>query len=260
MDLNNLTCLPIVDLKAIEAVHAELRPVYDPRLRTFSVQLWKDGELAGIHGLAEEFRFADEPLEAIDGFLADRGARSLTQEKAVLLYAGLVHAKGGADWQHLQMQAAPRRTHQHAKAHDLIEQNSGERQARGGEEPAPGTGDTVPDRLAGIADLRGRFEDGYSADDIRSVFMRIHDAGGPYLVCVWDYADEYGFGGNSRFCAENEGGNLFEVQPSIHQWLSGELKTPGPMDTWMCAPVAEPVEIAVSDDFHNYAQADRTDD
>lgn len=260
MDLNNLTRLPIVDLEAIEAVRAELRPVYDPRLRTFPVQLWTDGEPAGIHGLAEEFRFADEALEAIDGFLADRGVRRLTQEEAVLLYAGLVHAKGGADWQLLQMQAAPRRTHQHEKAHDLIERHGGERQDRGGEEPAPGTGDAVPDRLAGLADLRGRFEDGYSADDIRSAFKRIHDAGGPYLVCVWDYADEYGFGGNSQFYAEDEDGNFFEVQPSIHQWLSGELNTPGPVGTWTCAPVAEPVQITVSDDFHNYARADRTDD
>ncbi len=30
------------------------------------------------------------------------------------------------------------------------------------------------------------------------------------------------------------------------------------MGTWVCAPVTEATEFAVSDDFHNYARADRT--
>ncbi|MEU8828868.1 hypothetical protein [Streptomyces sp. NPDC048636] len=75
-----------------------LRPVFDPRLRTFSIQLWKNGEPGGIHGLIETFRYADEPLETIDAFLADHGVRAVTDEEAALLYAGLVQAKGGPDW------------------------------------------------------------------------------------------------------------------------------------------------------------------
>ncbi|MEU9535891.1 hypothetical protein AB0D00_26730 [Streptomyces sp. NPDC048213] len=111
---------------------------------------------------------------------------------------------------------------------------------------------------AELRDLHGRFADGYSADSIRSTFGRIEEAGGPFLVCVWDYADEYGFGGNSRFYAETENGDHFEVSPDIHQWLSGELKIPGPMTSWVCAPVAAPTDLPVSDDFHNYARTDRT--
>lgn len=125
------------------------------------------------------------------------------------------------------------------------------------EPPVP---EAAPDLLAQIAELRGRFEDGYSADAIRSVFGRIYDAVGIYLVCVWDYADEYGFGGGSEFFAEDEDGNHFEVQPCIHQWLSGQQGTPGPVSTWVCAPVAEPIEALVGDDFHNYARTDRTGD
>ncbi|MFD8269180.1 hypothetical protein [Streptomyces althioticus] len=106
LDLTNITRLPIIDLEAIEPVNAELRPVYDRVLRTFSVQLWKDGEPSGIHGLTDNFRYADEPMEAIDAFLAERGVRALTGDEAVLLYAGLVHAKGGPDWQIFQMQLA----------------------------------------------------------------------------------------------------------------------------------------------------------
>ncbi|MET8680968.1 hypothetical protein ABZW18_26155 [Streptomyces sp. NPDC004647] len=106
MDFTNITRLPIVDLEAIEAVHAELRPIFDPVLRTFSVQLWKDSEPSGNHGLTDNFRYADEPLEAIDAFLAESGVRALTRAEAVLLYAGLVHAKGGPDWAIFQMQVA----------------------------------------------------------------------------------------------------------------------------------------------------------
>ncbi|GAA2967885.1 hypothetical protein [Kitasatospora cinereorecta] len=122
------------------------------------------------------------------------------------------------------------------------------------------TAEASPDPLTQLAELHGTFERGYSADDVRSVFGRIADEGGPYLVCVWEYADEYGFGGNSEFYAEGEDGDLFEVQPDIHRWLSGQQETPGPLDTWVCAPVTEPTEFPVSDDFHNYARADRTGD
>ncbi|MFJ2589662.1 hypothetical protein [Streptomyces sp. NPDC087538] len=114
--------------------------------------------------------------------------------------------------------------------------------------------------LAEMADLHGRFKDGYTPEDIRTVFYRIYDTVGIYLVCVWEYVDEYGFGGNSEFFAEDRNGVLFEAQPDIHQWLSGQQETPGTPDTWVCAPVAEPTEFQASDDSHNYARADRTDD
>jgi hypothetical protein len=108
VDFESLDCLPIVDLESIVAVYAELRPVFDPRLRTFSVQLWEDGCPSGIHGLGDNFRCADEPLEAIDAFLAEQGVRALTEKEAALLYAGLVRAKGGPDWVLFLMQFAAR--------------------------------------------------------------------------------------------------------------------------------------------------------
>ncbi|PJE97096.1 hypothetical protein CUT44_14010 [Streptomyces carminius] len=141
---------------------------------------------------------------------------------------------------------------------DLILQHGGEHEDQESEEPAPGTEEAAPDLLPQIAYLHGRFKDGYTPDDVRNVFECIYTAGGPYLVCVWDYADEYGFGGDSQFYAEDEDGDLFEVQPDIHQWLSGQQETPGRMDTWVCAPVTEPTEFPVGDDFHNYARLDRT--
>ncbi|MFE1075136.1 hypothetical protein ACFW5W_28455 [Streptomyces sp. NPDC058783] len=116
------------------------------------------------------------------------------------------------------------------------------------------------DMLERIADLHGRFADGYSADGIRTVFGRIFDEDGPYLVCVWEYADKHGFGGNSEFYVEDDDFNLFEVHPDVHHWLTGQRDTPGPVASWTCAPVAERTDFPVTDDFHNYARADRTDD
>ncbi|MEV7657889.1 hypothetical protein AB0O39_27440 [Streptomyces anulatus] len=117
-----------------------------------------------------------------------------------------------------------------------------------------------PDRNvpAEIRDLYGRFADGYTPESIRAVFDRIHRAGGPYLVCVWEYADAHGFGGNSQFYAENEDGDHCEIDPDVHLWLSGQTELPAPMSTWVCDPVTESTDFPVSDDFHNYARAVRT--
>ncbi|MFD8415444.1 hypothetical protein ACFV2Q_27400 [Streptomyces sp. NPDC059650] len=91
----DFTDLTRISLAGTDAV---LYPIFHPALRTFSVQLWVSGEPSGIHGLTDNFRYADEPLEAIDAFLAERDVRALTEDEAVLLCAGLVQAKGGADW------------------------------------------------------------------------------------------------------------------------------------------------------------------
>lgn len=88
----------------LDDAHVELRPVYDPVLRTFSVQLWKDGEPAGIHGLIEAFPYPDEATEAIDAFLTAHDVRELTGEETVQLYGGLLAAKGGPDYQLFVMQ------------------------------------------------------------------------------------------------------------------------------------------------------------
>ncbi|MFE7119977.1 hypothetical protein ACFU99_31605 [Streptomyces sp. NPDC057654] len=128
-----------------------------------------------------------------------------------------------------------------------------------GARPLPSGAASSLELPAWIADLHGRFGDGYTPDDIRTAFGRIYGKGGPYLVCVWDYADAYRFGGNSVFYAEDEDGDLFEVESDVHRWLSGQQETPGPVSTWVCAPVAEPTDYPVSDNSHNYARTDRTD-
>lgn len=92
-----------LDRLALDGTDVVLRPVFDPRLRTFSIQLWEGGQPGGIHGLVEHFRYADQPVDSIDAFLAENGVRAVTDEEAALLYAGLVQAKGGPDWALLLM-------------------------------------------------------------------------------------------------------------------------------------------------------------
>ncbi|GAA1590627.1 hypothetical protein [Streptomyces globosus] len=145
---------------------------------------------------------------------------------------------------------------------DLIIEHGGEHDDQEGEESAEGaeaatTEQAAPDLLAEIAELHGAFEHGYGADDIRNVFGRIYDTGGPYLVCVWEVADDCGFGGKSEFYAEDEDGDLFEVRPDLYLWLTGQKGTPGPIDTWVGPHVPDLREFAATDDRHNYALTER---
>ncbi|MGO4459872.1 hypothetical protein AB4039_21625 [Streptomyces sp. M-16] len=145
---------------------------------------------------------------------------------------------------------------------DLIAEHGGEHEDQEGEDPAPSAGGTAAGEVAQelgaeLAELHGAFEHGYGADDIRLVFGRINDEGGPYLVCVWDVADDYGFGGNAEFYAEDEECRLFELKPDVYRWLTGQQDSPGPLGTWVGAHVPELVEFAATDDRHNYARTER---
>ncbi|MEW1639323.1 hypothetical protein AB0469_35375 [Streptomyces sp. NPDC093801] len=145
---------------------------------------------------------------------------------------------------------------------DLIAEHGGEHEDQEGEDAAPSAGGTAAGEAAQelgaeLAELHGAFEHGYGADDIRRVFGRINDEGGPYLVCVWDIADDYGFGGNADFYAEDEECKLFELKPDVYRWLTGQQDSPGPLDTWVGAHVPELVEFAATDDRHNYARTER---
>ncbi|MGW3154576.1 hypothetical protein [Streptomyces sp. NPDC001089] len=150
-----------------------------------------------------------------------------------------------------------------AAIRELIVQHGGEHEDQASEEPAPGAqpeggAEAVSGLLARIADLHGAFKDGYGPDDIGRVFGRIHDEGGPYLFCVWDYATEAGFFGKSQFFTENQHGDQVELQPGVCEWLSGERETPGPVDTWEGDVFFEDIDFAATDDNHNYARDERT--
>ncbi|MET8661396.1 MULTISPECIES: hypothetical protein [Streptomyces] len=109
MDFSTITdSIPIPYSVGNEVVHTELRPGFDSAHRLFFVQLWEDGRLLAVHGRTDNFRHAEEPLEAIDAFLADHGVPAVTDEEAVRVYAGLVQAEGGEGWRLMQLLTALR--------------------------------------------------------------------------------------------------------------------------------------------------------
>ncbi|MGW0844123.1 hypothetical protein ACWD26_29100 [Streptomyces sp. NPDC002787] len=109
--------------------------------------------------------------------------------------------------------------------------------------------------------LRGCMQDGYTPEDVNRVFIRLEDATGVRLTCLWDYYDAYGYGGNSQFYVEGADGRLYELVGDLWAWLNGDPaapdtpKSPGVPFSW-CGPVADVPVPAVSDDFYNLAQVD----
>ncbi|MEU1259365.1 hypothetical protein ABZ445_39405 [Streptomyces chartreusis] len=81
----------------------QLKAVFDPALRCFSAQLWKDGEPAGLLGLVGEFTHPDDVLDAVDEFLTEKGESPLTEQQMGRFGGMLITAKGGSDAAMLQM-------------------------------------------------------------------------------------------------------------------------------------------------------------
>ncbi|MEV0778908.1 hypothetical protein [Streptomyces sp. NPDC050428] len=69
----------------------ELRPAYDPGQGTFTIQLWASGRPAGIHGLREPFKSADECVRTLDAFLVRYGLRSTNGSEKAHLLGALLH-------------------------------------------------------------------------------------------------------------------------------------------------------------------------
>jgi hypothetical protein len=71
--------------------------------------------------------------------------------------------------------------------------------------------------LEAIADHRGSMAGGYDDHDVNRILGRIGNAAGLRLVCVWDYFDSAGVGGNSQFYIEENGGRLREVAGDLRR-------------------------------------------
>ncbi|MEV7535424.1 hypothetical protein [Streptomyces hydrogenans] len=87
----------VFDTLALDGADVTLHPVYDPVLRVFCVHVRRDGVIYPI-GMDGSLRYADQVLAVIDDELTRLDIRPITGEEALYLYAGLVEAKGGADW------------------------------------------------------------------------------------------------------------------------------------------------------------------
>ncbi|MFI6603839.1 hypothetical protein ACIBHX_47050 [Nonomuraea sp. NPDC050536] len=126
--------------------------------------------------------------------------------------------------------------------------------------------DCRPDPLESIADLRCSMVDGYTSETVNSALGRITAASGRFLVCVWDYVDAFGTGGNSQFYVQEAEGLLRELVGDLWPWLNGdpdapETTSPGTPDSWI-GEIAEVTteDLRFTDGFHNYARRNDPDD
>lgn len=114
--------------------------------------------------------------------------------------------------------------------------------------------------LAEPPDLRGSMVDGYDDDRVNSALGRLSEASGLNLVCVWEYFDSAGVGGNSDFFVLADDGRLYELAGNLWRWLNGPLDDPDtpadldPPTAWLGAVTADRTEdFAWNDGFRNYA-------
>lgn len=86
-----------------------------------------------------------------------------------------------------------------------------------------------------LDDLEKVFADGYTPDNIDRVLGLITDRTGAYLVCVWDFIDEEGSGGDSQLYLLDDG-VLYELAGDLWAWLldgaSAAPNGPGSPSQW----------------------------
>ncbi|MFE9424168.1 hypothetical protein ACFYNO_14515 [Kitasatospora sp. NPDC006697] len=106
--------------------------------------------------------------------------------------------------------------------------------------------------------LEGRFRDGYTEEEVNVVFAVLGAATGLRLVCVWEYRDSFGCGGNSQWFAEDRFGRLWDLAGDLYAWLAGERPHPGPAGSWVGGTIGYPVhKLAWTDGKHNHAERSR---
>ena len=113
-----------------------------------------------------------------------------------------------------------------------------------------------------LEDLRGYMVDGYDADDVTRVFDRLEEATGLSLVCVWEYFDSAGVGGNSQFYVSLEDDRLHEVAGDLWEWLNGDPDcdstpaSPGASSSWIGSKADFAADFEYDDGRHNCAVRD----
>ncbi len=113
-------------------------------------------------------------------------------------------------------------------------------------------------------ELRGCMRDGYTDDDVNAILGQLADTVGLNLVCVWDYVDTWGPGGNSDFFILAPNGQLHELIGELWRWLNDDPEDPqapthpGTPGTWVGPPDDRPDDAcAWNDGRHNFAVENR---
>lgn len=117
-----------------------------------------------------------------------------------------------------------------------------------------------------IADLRGSMVIDYDAERVNQVLGRISAVSGLRIVCVWDYHDAFGFGGDSDFFVDVDG-RFHYCAGDLCRWLNtpeyepDAPDVPGAPSSWVGAPSEfHQGQFAYHDKGHNYALRDNLPD
>jgi hypothetical protein len=133
--------------------------------------------------------------------------------------------------------------------------------------PVPDADTRLADLLATDGeDLRGCMRDGYTDDDINAVLGQLGETVGLNIICVWDYVDTWGPGGNSDFFVLAPNGQLHELTGDLWRWLNDhpdDLQAPthpGSPRTWVGPSVGQTTDTcAWNDGRGNFAIENRDD-
>lgn len=69
--------------------------------------------------------------------------------------------------------------------------------------------------LSLLNELAGRFENGYTEEDIISAHRALAHASGLHMVCLWAYSDRWGAGGASEEYLIDASGVWYELPPLL---------------------------------------------
>ncbi|MFF7250504.1 hypothetical protein ACFZBU_42315 [Embleya sp. NPDC008237] len=116
-----------------------------------------------------------------------------------------------------------------------------------------------------LADVRGSMFDGYDADRVNTVLGRVNEAFGIRVVCVWNYVDAFGFGGDSDFYVEDAEGRLHYLSGRLWLWLNrapdhaDAPEAAGTPAEWFGSVTGMSVKPMAGDGRLNYAIGDLRD-
>ncbi|MBC7303183.1 hypothetical protein [Nocardia salmonicida] len=120
---------------------------------------------------------------------------------------------------------------------------------------------SAPTTCSAPAELRSRLVDGYDSDQITSVLGQISAASGLAVVCLWNYVDNFGFGGDSDFRILSPHGQLYYLDGDLSDWLTDTPDHapahPGSPASWIGGIDTDAIDIAGGDGRHSLARENR---
>ncbi|MEU6349983.1 hypothetical protein ABZ896_11715 [Streptomyces sp. NPDC047072] len=109
------------------------------------------------------------------------------------------------------------------------------------------------ERLAPLG-LKNFLAEGYSDDEVADVLGSVAEVTGVHVVCLWDYVDRYGCGGDSDWYVRAPNGSLHWLACDLFSWINYGENAPGDPSTWAGSPAGITTSTLVTVSPFNYAR------